>query len=114
MTVKLHRCRLGWLRAGTHPCWRVQSALDAAGVDYQVVPGPVRRGKRDELVRLSGQAHYPVIEFEDGTIYREESSAMAERIRAGKLREPDAGLPAPSGDGRDGGVEAGADGQPAS
>jgi hypothetical protein len=28
-----------------------------------------------------------VIEFEDGTIYREESKDMASRIRAGKLFE---------------------------
>jgi hypothetical protein len=31
-----------------------------------------------------------VIEFEDGTAYREESKEMAARIRAGKLREEQA------------------------
>ena len=30
---------------------------------------------------------YPVIEFEDGSVYREESKEMAETIRAGKLDE---------------------------
>jgi hypothetical protein len=30
-----------------------------------------------------------VIEFEDGTVYREESAEMAARIRAGKLLEAD-------------------------
>ena len=36
---------------------------------------------------MSGQRTYPVIEFEDGTIYREQSADMAETIRAGKLDE---------------------------
>jgi hypothetical protein len=87
MAVKLHRCRLMWVKFGGHPCWRVQSALDAAGVDYEVVPGPVSRGKRDALAKLSGQRLYPVIEFDDGTTYREGSKQMAERIRAGGLME---------------------------
>ena len=30
---------------------------------------------------------YPVVEFEDGSVYREESTQMAETIRAGKLDE---------------------------
>jgi hypothetical protein len=87
MAIKLHRCSNVWVKIGGHPCWKVQRELDAAGVDYEVVKGPVRRGNRDELERLSGQRLYPVIEFEDGTIYREESMAMAGRIKAGKLDE---------------------------
>ncbi len=87
MSVKLHRCSNVWVKVAGHPCWRVQKELDAAGVDYQVVKGPVRRGKRDQLERLSGQRLYPVIEFEDGSIYREESNLMAERIRSGTLLE---------------------------
>ena len=67
------------------PCWRVQEALDEEGIDYQAVKGSVRPGKRDELRRISGQRLYPVIQFEDGSIYREESVAMAATIRAGKL-----------------------------
>jgi hypothetical protein len=35
-----------------------------------------------------------VIEFENGSIYREESKDMAETIRAGKLDEKRAGPPA--------------------
>jgi hypothetical protein len=54
-----------------------------------VVKGPLRGGKRDALEQLSGQRKYPVIEFEDGQVYREESKGMAERIRAGKLSEAD-------------------------
>ncbi len=85
MPVKLHRCSLTWFKLDMHPCWRVQKALDEQGVEYEVVTGPLRPGKRDELNELSGQRKYPVIEFEDGRVYREESADMATRIRAGKL-----------------------------
>jgi hypothetical protein len=34
---------------------------------------------------VSGQRKYPVIEFEDGSVYREESNDMAATIRAGQL-----------------------------
>jgi glutathione S-transferase len=86
MAVKLHRCSTMFAKFDAHPCWRVQKALDEQGVEYEVVKGPLRPGKRDELERLSGQRKYPVVEFEDGTIYREESKDMAARIRAGELR----------------------------
>ena len=84
MAVKLHRCSTPW-QAG--PCWRVQKALDEQGVDYETVKGPMRPGKRMELQRISGQRLYPVIEFEDGSAYREESADMAVTIRAGRLEE---------------------------
>jgi glutathione S-transferase len=87
MTIKLHRCRTEWAKMGGHPCWKVQKALDESGIEYELVPGPIRRGKRDDLERISGQRKYPVIEFEDGTVYREESSDMAERIRSGHLMD---------------------------
>jgi glutathione S-transferase len=85
MAVKLHRCSLMFVKIGAHPCWNVQKALDEQGIEYEVVKGPLRPGKRDELEALSGQEKYPVIEFEDGRIYREESSDMAKRIRGGEL-----------------------------
>jgi glutathione S-transferase len=88
MAVKLHRCSQEWVKINAHPCWKVQRALDEQGVEYELVKGPVRGGKRDELERVSGQRKYPVIEFEDGQIYREESKDMADRIRAGRLFEP--------------------------
>jgi glutathione S-transferase len=91
MAVKLHRCSITWFKAGIHPCWRVQKALDEQGIEYEVVTGPVRPGKRDELERLSGQRKYPAIELEDGSIYREESADMAKRIQAGKLFEGSGG-----------------------
>jgi glutathione S-transferase len=83
MAVKLHRCSLMWVKIGAHPCWKVQKALDEQGVDYEVVKGPLR--DRSDVEAVSGQKKYPVIEFEDGRVYREESAEMTERIRAGKL-----------------------------
>ena len=85
MAIKLHRCSTMWVKIQGHPCWRVQSALDDAGVEYVVVTGPLRRGKRGDLERLSGQRHYPVIEFEDGSVYREESKEMRATIEADSL-----------------------------
>jgi glutathione S-transferase len=93
--VKLHRCRLEWVKVGGHPCWRVEKALIDAGVDYERVPHPVSRSKRAEVERLTGQKLYPAVQFEDGSVYREESKAMAETIRAGKLDERRA-APSPS------------------
>jgi glutaredoxin len=87
MAIKLHRCRWLWNKIGGHPCWRVQKALDEQGIEYEVVPGPIMRGKRDDVERLSGQRKYPVIEFEDRSVYREESKNMAATIRSGKLDE---------------------------
>lgn len=85
MAIKLHRCSVQWFKLGVHPCWKVQKALDEQGIEYEVVAGPLGGGKRTELEQLSGQRKYPVIEFEDGSAYREESKDMAARIRAGKL-----------------------------
>ena len=87
MALKLHRCSSLWIKMGGHPCWRVQKALDEQGIEYEVVRGPLARKRRDDLAKLSGQRLYPVIEFEDGSIYRAQSKEMAETIRSGKLRE---------------------------
>ena len=75
----------------------MQKALDEQGIDYEVVKGPGRPGKRDVIERLSGQRKYPVIEFEDGRVYRAESKDMAVRIRAGQLIGDPAAPPPPSG-----------------
>jgi glutaredoxin len=87
MAIKLYRCSNVWVKLPGHPCWKVQSALDDQGIEYEVVKGPLLRGKRDEIEQLSGQRAYPVIQFEDGSVYREESKEMAAAIRAGKLDE---------------------------
>jgi glutaredoxin len=92
VAVKLHRCSNIWVKFGGHPCWRVQKALDEAGVDYVVVKEPYRN--REAVEKLSGQRKLPVIEFEDGSVYREESKEMAETIRSGRLMEKREGTPA--------------------
>ena len=86
MAVKLHRCPVMFAKYDGHPCWKVQKALDEQGIEYELVKGPLRPGKRNELEQLSGQRKYPAIEFEDGTVYRDESKNMAARIRSGELR----------------------------
>ena len=91
MPLRLHRCSNTWAKLSGHPCWKVQKALDESGTSYEIVKGPLRPGKRDELERLSGQRAYPVIEFEDGSIYREESKDMAATIAAGQLDSKRAG-----------------------
>lgn len=87
MAIKLHRCGNLWFKVGAHPCWKVQNALDEQGVEYEVVPGPLSRGKRTLVEQGTGQRMYPAIQFEDGTWYREQSKDMAETIRAGRLDE---------------------------
>ena len=88
MAIKLHRCKNLWVKSSGHPCWRVQKALDDQGVEYEIVAGPWPAiGKRDDLEQLSGQTKYPIIQFEDGSVYREDSNDMAERIKAGTLNE---------------------------
>jgi glutaredoxin len=86
MAIKLHRCPNVWVKVSGHPCWKVQKTLDEQGVDYEIVKGPLRRGNRDDLEKLSGQRLYPVIEFEDGTVYREESRDMVAKIASGDLQ----------------------------
>jgi hypothetical protein len=71
----------------------VQHALDEVGIDYELVKQPLRRSKRSDLDQRSGQRLLPAIEFEDGTILREESDDLAARIRQGRLAivQPSAG-----------------------
>ena len=96
MAVKLHRCSANWVKFSGHPCWRVQKALDDSGVEYEVVTeGSAFKGSsREQTIEKTGQKRFPWIEFEDGTVYREESADMAATIRAGKLDEKRSGPPA--------------------
>ena len=94
MAIKLHRCSNMWVKFQGHPCWKVQSALDDQGIEYEMIKGPFLRQNRRELEDISGQRAYPVIEFEDGSVYREDSKAMAETIRSGKLDEKRGATPA--------------------
>jgi glutaredoxin len=90
VAVTLHRCPNIWVKLPGHPCWRVQKALDEQGIDYEIAK-ETWRGERPETVTKTGQRKFPWIEFEDGSIYREESQDMAATIKAGKLDEKRAG-----------------------
>ena len=89
MPLKLHRCSATWVKMSGHPCWRVQKALDDSGVEYELVQeGSAFKGSsRKQTIETTGQKKFPWIEFEDGSVYREESKDMAETIRAGRLDE---------------------------
>ena len=85
MAVKLHVCSMTWIKLNGHGCHRVRSALDEKGVPYELVKEPLLKGRRTDLQELSGQNVLPVLELEDGRAIREESSELAEKIRAGEL-----------------------------
>ena len=84
MAVKLHRCSVPV--KGPHPCWKVEHALQEAGIPYEVVKHPpFPRSRRKELERVTGQRTLPALEFEDGTTLREDSKDLIGRIRAGSI-----------------------------
>jgi hypothetical protein len=90
MAVRLFRCSGQWVKIGKHPCWRVEKALIDLGIEYERVPGPAmpwQRKQRTELIEKTGDSKYPAIEFENGSVYREESIDMEKTIRDGRLFE---------------------------
>jgi len=87
MAVKLHRCPGQWVKIKAHPCWKIEKALQDMGIEYERVPGPQSRRKREQMQEHTGQRLYPAIEFENGTWYREESKQMERTIREGRLME---------------------------
>jgi glutathione S-transferase len=87
MAIRLYRCPLSFVKTNGHGCWQAQKALDEAGIDYELVKVPQRRPKREEVIRLTGQEMVPVIQFEDGSVLREEGKVLAEMIRSGRLFE---------------------------
>ena len=88
MAVKLHMCPVTVLNIKAHPCANVKNALDAAGIEYEIVKHPLLpRSRRTEVQRLTGQRMLPFIQFEDGTVLREESKDLVARIASGKLLE---------------------------
>ena len=89
MKVTVHTCPNPWLAVPGHPCTRVIGALKAAGVEYDIVKNPLSRGKRTKVEELSGQRLLPLIQFDDGVIYREQSKDMVVTIRDGQLAEKD-------------------------
>src|SRR5947209_5255042 len=86
MSLKLHRCPFTFLHTDLDHCFKVQKALDEQGIEYEVVKAPaLPRSRRKDVERLTGQRLLPVIEFDDGSVYREESAAMAATISSGRL-----------------------------
>jgi glutaredoxin len=67
----------------------VQKALDEAGLEYEIVheTPTFARSKRENTIKRTGQQGLPWIEFDNGSVYREESKDMAATIKAGKLDE---------------------------
>jgi hypothetical protein len=66
----------------------VEKAPIEQRIEYERVPGPGmpwQRKQRTRLFELTGDYLYPAIEFDDGTVYREESTRMATTIRTGEL-----------------------------
>jgi glutaredoxin len=87
MAVKLLRCSGQWVKIKAHPCWKVEKALQDMGIEYERVNLPSGRSNRDQISTITGQKKYPAIQFEDGSVYREESKDMERTIRDGKLME---------------------------
>ncbi len=85
--IRLHRCDATWIKLPGHPCWRVQKALDEAGVEYEVVKVKAPRHKRAETRQRTGQSLLPWLELDDGRAVRAESKELAQRIREGRLYE---------------------------
>jgi hypothetical protein len=87
MAVRLHRCSNDWVRCEGHPCWRVQQALEDAGVPYEVVSHPAfPRTDRTEYTALTGERTLPAIELPDGTIVHRESRELVRMIADGEIR----------------------------
>ena len=63
----------------------LQPALGRADANYEIVKHKWL-GKRERVVELTGHEKLPFIELEDGTILREESKELAERMRRGELQ----------------------------
>jgi len=78
--------------ASSRPALRVKQeragdVAISAIVAHELFYGAFRSRRADHHVALVDALQFPVIEFDDGSTYREESKQMAEKIRAGKLFE---------------------------
>ena len=60
MAITFHRCNNVWVKVGGHPCWRVQKALDEAGIDYELDTLPSAPWKRDETEQRTQPEEVPV------------------------------------------------------
>jgi hypothetical protein len=95
--VVLHRCPVTFLKGEWHGCYAVQKALDEQGIEHEVRTAPLRKGRRTDVQRVSGQGTVPAIEFADGAGYRTEGKQMAAEIRAGRLFEHRGDVPQAGG-----------------
>ena len=67
-----------------HPCGVAAKALDEAGHEYEIkvvggfkALGFTRRGKRDEIRRLTGQEDVPVLVTDHGTVVQGSQQIVA-------------------------------------
>lgn len=85
--IKLHRYSYTFLHVNADACWRLQTALDEQGVEYEVVKhgyGKSEKARADVIAR-SGQKLLPMLELADGTIVREETDTMVAKVASGEL-----------------------------
>jgi hypothetical protein len=87
LAIKLHRCPNEWVKFGGHPSWKAQRALDDRGIEYEMIKGPLRRGQRDDLERLSASGSSPSSSSTTARFTARSRAAMAARIKEGKLFE---------------------------
>lgn len=88
--VKLHRCSYTFLHVDADACWRLQKALDAQGVEYEIVKHGYGKSEksRADVVEMTGQKYLPVLELADGTFFRQETDDMIAKLNAGGLPGP--------------------------
>ena len=80
MSIKLHRCRFTFVHSDMSQCYK--------------------GSRRKDVERLSGQRLLPVIEFEDGSVYRD-AAAASRSMRSTPERAPalrTSPAPAPPGE----------------
>jgi glutathione S-transferase len=94
--LRLYTCPAGKHGAGAplvkHPCGVAAKALDEAGHQYELqgvggfkhVPFS-RRGRRDEIVAMTGQEDVPVLLLDDGTTVQG-SRRIVEWVAANPVR----------------------------
>ncbi len=80
----LHVCHIDQGGPPFHPCKRVESALNEAGIDHDRSvfdknrpAGLFTKGKRPDLKALSGQEKLPVLELPDGSTVNGSSDIIA-------------------------------------
>ena len=80
----LHRCitPTDWLC----PCGKVARALRRAGIEYETVRVPYRKRERDEVGRLTGQRHVPVLVLDGEAIC--DSKRIVEHLEWRAARAP--------------------------